>query len=78
MCSKMSWGLARLSSVRPFSGSCALRQTQPSHKTSGSDSGTLEPLGLNFTLSPEQQVPVSSRFINFTWCFVHKLLPVIL
>jgi hypothetical protein len=64
MYSKMSWGLARLSSVRPFSGSCALRQTQPSHKTSGSDSGTQEPLGLNFTLSPEQQV--SSKFINFT------------
>lgn len=63
MCSKMSRGLVRLTAVRPFSSGCALRQTQPSHKTSGSDSGTLEPLGLNFTLSPEQQVKYRTEML---------------
>lgn len=55
MCSKMSRSLSRLSLARSFSSGCVLRQTQPGHKTSGSDSGLQEPVGLNFTLSPEQQ-----------------------
>lgn len=72
MCSRMSRSLVRLSSYRSLSSGCGLRQTAASHKTSGSDSGSAEQLGLNFTFTAEQQ-----EFLELAESFTkNEIIPV--